>query len=209
MIRVLLGSFYTLQGIGNPALVYLVLAVTRNPFAIFLGVLLVPSILSLLTVWNLYRKNVDPTSAFGKGMVASVLFCVFYWAVIGMHASSIWLLLYLEIVALNVVLIFGLYSFWFHPDPRVFVFWDEDLSEKAEMSGRVARGYMGVFTGLALCVVGIVGHVGVNFYMKYTLYSTYSDLVLIWRDWGVPISLIGIALMAIGVALGWSDIKTS
>jgi len=124
MKRVLVGLSYGLQGIGNLTLALFSLSdLTHGAFGVVIFLLL-PSIFSLVAVWFLFTSDVDPTHmyALGWGTVASALFLVFYWMLIGQTAysniemgyyvyqSSIWLMVYLGIVVLNAVSIYGLFS---------------------------------------------------------------------------------------------------
>jgi hypothetical protein len=119
MKRILIGLFYTLQGIGN--LVFAIGAFTSDPkFGIGIGFfLLVPSIFSFITVWKLFQRKIDQTRAWG--IVVSIFFILFYGIFVNDSYSSIvrgmyvyhyfvLLMISLLIIVLNVVAVLCLFS---------------------------------------------------------------------------------------------------
>jgi len=75
------------------------------------------------------------------------------------------------------------------------------MSEMSSWMHAVAKlGYMVILAGIALFFVGA---------MLGSEYANYprSNIGLIGRDWGMPMVLIGLALIGIGVALALPDIR--
>jgi hypothetical protein len=120
MKKVLVGLFYIVQGIGN--LIFVIGAFTSDPkFGIGIGFfLLLPSIFSVLPVWELLKKKI--AKALQWGFYASVLFMLFWGIrivgsynsiVFGYHVYhyTILLMISLIIVVLNVAAVLGLFSF--------------------------------------------------------------------------------------------------
>jgi hypothetical protein len=122
MKKVLVGTFYTLQGVGNLIFALSFFTSGGDPRVGFaLGFfLLLPSISSLLAVLLLFLRREDWALAWGK--LSSVLFIFFYGLMVRNAYDNIvrgitftitlfWLIVSLIIVVLNVVSVFGLYNF--------------------------------------------------------------------------------------------------
>ncbi len=122
MKKVLVGTFYTLQGVGNLIFALSFFTSGGDPRVGFaLGFfLLVPSFSSLLAVLLLFLRREDWAVAWGK--LSSVLFIFFYGLMVRNAYDNIvrgitftitlfWLIVSLIIVVLNVVSVFGLYNF--------------------------------------------------------------------------------------------------
>ena len=123
MKRMLLGAFYTLQGIGNLTFAFLLfISPGGRPAGIgfIIGALpFLASIFSLIAAFELFKKREDWGSSMGK--LSSVLFIFFYgWMVRnaydnivrGYHVYhyAILLMVSLIIVVLNALSIFFLYE---------------------------------------------------------------------------------------------------
>jgi len=120
MKRILLGTFYTLQGIGNLTFGLLAL-ISDYIFGFLIGApLALASCLSFFTALLLFLRREDWALAWGT--LSSVLFIFFYGLMARnvydnivrgyhpRHYAILWLMVSLIIVVLNVVAIFFLYS---------------------------------------------------------------------------------------------------
>ena len=121
MKKVLGGLFYIVQGIGN--LIFAIGVFTSDVCKFGIGIgffLLLPSIFSVLPVWELLKKKI--AKALQWGFYASVLFMLFWGIrivgsynsiVFGYHVYhyTILLMISLIIVILNDPAVLGLFSF--------------------------------------------------------------------------------------------------
>jgi len=115
MKRILIGLFYALQGICN--FVFAIDAFTSDPkFGIGIGFfLLLPTILSFVTVWKLVQRKIDQTRALAIAVSVFFIFMHICYSNILLgyyvHQYFVLLIVLLLIIVLNVVAVLGLFSF--------------------------------------------------------------------------------------------------